>query len=181
MTLWRIEETELSCIDEKKNHYNHLEKKLAPLTWFLRFPHFFNIIWVNYSIWGTVTQWDIKNLTFVRIQNWRHFPSRAAIWPFWNVFQRLAVPQMIDQFGRKRCQKKRKDVDFKLLLRVLSKIFCCKWMVGCQKFSQYIRMLWPGRFILIESVFAHCIGYNWLEKFFFNGKYSIRPKVECNA
>ena len=25
-------------------------------------------------------------------------------------------------------------------------------MVGCQKFVQYIRMLGPGRFILVESV-----------------------------
>ena len=28
--------------------------------------------------------------------------------------ERLAVPRIIDQFGRKRCQKKRKDVDYKL-------------------------------------------------------------------
>ena len=27
------------------------------------------------------------------------------------------------------------------------------WRVGCQKFVQYIRMLYPGRFILVESVF----------------------------
>ena len=25
-------------------------------------------------------------------------------------------------------------------------------MIACQKFAQYIRMLYPGRFILIESV-----------------------------
>ena len=33
-----------------------------------------------------------------------------------------------------------------------SKIFCCAWTVGCQKFVQYIRMLYLGRFILVESV-----------------------------
>ena len=35
---------------------------------------------------------------------------------------------------------------------VFSKIFCCTWTVGCQKFVQYICMLCPGRFILDESV-----------------------------
>ena len=29
--------------------------------------------------------------------------------------QILIVPGIIDQFGRKRCQKKRKDVDYKIL------------------------------------------------------------------
>ena len=37
-------------------------------------------------------------------------------------------------------------------MRVFSKIFCCTWAVGCQKFVQYKRMLCPGRFILVESV-----------------------------
>ena len=41
--------------------------------------------------------------------------SITAICPFSNIFQRLTVPRMIDQFGRKTCQKKRKDVDYKLL------------------------------------------------------------------
>ena len=31
-------------------------------------------------------------------------------------------------------------------------MFSCTWAVGCQKFVQYIRMLCPGRFILVESV-----------------------------
>ena len=31
-------------------------------------------------------------------------------------------------------------------------MFCCTWAVGCQIFVQYIRMLCPGRFILVESV-----------------------------
>ena len=30
------------------------------------------------------------------------------------VLQRLIVPLLIDQFGHKRCQKKRKDIDYKL-------------------------------------------------------------------
>ena len=39
-------------------------------------------------------------------------------------------------------------------LRVFSKIFCCIWTVGDQKFVQYIGMLWPGLFILNESVYC---------------------------
>ena len=35
-----------------------------------------------------------------------------------------------------------------------SKIFCRTWMVGCQEFGQYIRILWAERFILIESVYG---------------------------
>ena len=31
-------------------------------------------------------------------------------------------------------------------------MFCCTWAVGCRKFVQYVRILCPGRFILVESV-----------------------------
>ena len=56
----------------------------------------------------------------------RNFPSIAAICRFPNVFQRLTVPRMIDRFGPKRCQKKRKDMDYKhTYLRVFSNTFCC--------------------------------------------------------
>ena len=37
-------------------------------------------------------------------------------------------------------------------MRVFTKIFCCTWAVGCRKLVQYICMLCPGRFILVESV-----------------------------
>ena len=33
-----------------------------------------------------------------------------------------------------------------------SKNFCCTWTVGCQIFIQYIHMLCPGGFILVECV-----------------------------
>ena len=69
-----------------------------------------------------------------------------------NILQRLTVPWIIDRVGRKRCQKKRKNVNNKLLKN-------CTGTVGCQKFVHYIRnyvhIHWtalPGRFILIESV-----------------------------
>ena len=35
------------------------------------------------------------------------------------------------------------------------------WTVGCQKFVQYIRILWPGRFILVESVAKSSVANCW--------------------
>ena len=48
------------------------------------------------------------------------------------------MPRIIDQFGRKRCQKKRKDVDYELVREFFSKIFCCARPVGCQICIQYV-------------------------------------------
>ena len=64
-------------------------------------------------------QWIFKHSEEFR--NRRHFPSKTAICRFSNIFQRLTVPQMIYQFGRKRCQKKHKDVDYKLLSEFFQK------------------------------------------------------------
>ena len=36
---------------------------------------------------------------------------------------RLTVPRIVDQFGRKRCQKKRKNVNHKLLSQFFQKYF----------------------------------------------------------
>ena len=49
-------------------------------------------------------------------------------------------------------QKKRNVVEYKLLQEFFQKIFCCTSTFCCQKIVQYIRVLYPGRFILIESV-----------------------------
>ena len=57
----------------------------------------------------------------------------------------------------------------------------CTWAVGCRKFDQYIRMLCPGRFILVESV-HHSIwteADHWLNNYMFHWrtrKLSIRIK-----
>ena len=48
-------------------------------------------------------------------QNRRYFPWKTANCRFSNILQRLTVPLIIDQFHCKRCQKKRKDVDYDLL------------------------------------------------------------------
>ena len=77
----------------------------------------------------------------------RHFPSKTANCRFSNILQRLTVPQKIGQFGRKRWQKKRKDK-----ISNFCKNFFKNILFGCQNFGQYICMLCPGRFILIESV-----------------------------
>ena len=48
-----------------------------------------------------------------------------------NIFQRLTVPRIIDQLGRKGEQKKREDVSCQLLLEVFQKkIVVCTWTVG---------------------------------------------------
>ena len=47
-------------------------------------------------------QWDFKLL-------------ETSILPFSYIFQRLTVPRIIDQFGLKRCLKKRKYVSYQLL------------------------------------------------------------------
>ena len=57
-------------------------------------------------------QWVFEH--FEELQNRRHFPSMTTICLFSKIFQRLIVPRIIDQFGSKRCQKKRKDVDCQL-------------------------------------------------------------------
>ena len=58
-------------------------------------------------------QWVFKHSEEFR--NRRHFPLMTAISRFSNILQRLTMPRKIDQFARKRCQKKRKDEDYKLL------------------------------------------------------------------
>ena len=40
-------------------------------------------------------------------------------------------------------------------IQAFSKIVPCTSTVVCQKFGQYIRMLWHGRFFLVESVTAN--------------------------
>ena len=63
--------------------------------------------------YSTHAQWDFELLKEFKI--WQYFPSKIAIRPFSNIFQRLSVTPKIDQFGRKRYQKKIKDVSYQLL------------------------------------------------------------------
>ena len=57
-----------------------------------------------------MAQWVFKHSKEFR--NRRHFPSKTAYCRFFNILQRLTLPRIIDQFERKRWQKKRKDVSY---------------------------------------------------------------------
>ena len=83
--------------------------------------------------------------------------------------ERLTVPRIIDQFGRKKCQKKRKDISYKLLKNNFQTYFVAHELltrtVGCQIFvSTYIHVLkgyilaaqcqlWFRNFLLIMPFF----------------------------
>ena len=71
----------------------------------------------------------------------------TAICRFSNILQRLPVPRIKDQFRHKRCQKKRKDVDYKLLLEFFQEYFLVhKRLAVKNSFSKYMRMLYIGRY-----------------------------------
>ena len=63
------------------------------------------------------------------------------------------MPQIIDQFGRKRCQKKRKDVDFELLYEFFQKYFFIYelWDVK-DAFSTYVCYVLKGFILMVSTV-----------------------------
>ena len=70
--------------------------------------------------------------------------------------QRITLPLIIDQFVRKKHQKKHKD--FKLLQKFFQKYFVVHERSAVKNlfstiYVQYILILYPGRFILIAFVF----------------------------
>ena len=52
----------------------------------------------------------------------------------------LTVTRIIDQFERKRCQKKREDVSYQLLQKLFRKYFVVDERSAVTKLVQYIRM-----------------------------------------
>ena len=94
-------------------------------------------------------RWVFKHSEEFR--NWRHFASIAAICRFSNILQRFTEPRKIDNLDAKGA-KRSVEMWATNFYMSFSKIICCTWRVGCQKFGQYIHMLYPGRFILVESV-----------------------------
>ena len=79
------------------------------------------------------------------------------------------MPQIINQFERKRCQKKRKYVTYQLLFEFFQKCFVVhEWLavkIRSELHTYEVRyihvfasqcMLYTGRFILIESVRDFC-------------------------
>ena len=98
-------------------------------------------------------QWVFEHSEELR--NRRYFPSMTTICWFLNIFQRLNVPRITSNnwpIWAQKVPKEAQKCGVPTSIRVSSKMFCCTWTVGCQKFVQYIRMLWPGRFILGKSV-----------------------------
>ena len=81
-----------------------------------------------------VAQWNFKHSEEFR--NRIHFPSMTAICRFSNM---VTVTRIKDRFGCKRCQKKRKDVDFKLLLEFSKKYLVVhKRLAVKNSFSTYV-------------------------------------------
>ena len=89
-----------------------------------------------------------RSESFGKILKWATFPSKTAICRFANM-QRLTVPRMIGQFGRKRCQKKRKDMDYKILLEFFKNTLLC--LNGWLSKNFYVRYALDV-FFLVESV-----------------------------
>ena len=59
------------------------------------------------------------------------------------------MPRMIDQFWRKRCQKKRKDVDYELLKEFFQQNFAVHEQSAVENsFSTYVRYAPDGLFWL---------------------------------
>ena len=70
-----------------------------------------------------------------------------AICRFSNIIQRLTVPRLIGQLERKRCQKKRKDVNYKFLTEFFQKYFVLDEQSAVKNpFSTYVRYAPDGLF-----------------------------------
>ena len=69
-----------------------------------------------------------------------HFPSKIAILPFSDIFQRLTVPQKLTNLGAKGAKRrKRKDVSYQLLQEFFQKYFVAQERSAVKNsFSTYI-------------------------------------------
>ena len=81
-----------------KNSYGNWYITSSSFFWHLLCPN-------RPIIRGAVSLW-----TFGRIPKSATFPSKTMIYLCSSILQKLTVTRIIDQFGRKRCQKKRKDL-----------------------------------------------------------------------
>ena len=101
------------------------------------------------------TSFPIKNSNFAVFNYFSKTHCASKNWPIWT----QKVPK-----EAQRCR-------IPTSIRVFPKIFCCKWAVGCRKFVQYICMLCPGRFILVESVRNEFLTANRTKKYFWKILY----------
>ena len=65
----------------------------------------------------------MKTLNFRKNSKLTTFSFENIDLTVFKLFQRLTVPQKVDQFGRKGCQTKRKDVSYELLSEFFQKYF----------------------------------------------------------
>ena len=126
----------------------------------LRF--FWHLLRPNWSIIrDTVSLWRMLEHRQIARCFWRKMPSISE---FFQMFKDLPCLKKNDQLGRKRFQRKRKDVGYQLTSkRVFSKIFCFTWT--CQKFVHYIRILGTGCFILNGIVLYILHNITWIIRF----------------
>ena len=120
----------------------------------------YNKIFLKKLLWKVVV--DIFKLLLAhfapKLVNYsRHNDSLKYVWKLTNVVDfrnlpnalRLTVPRMINQFGRKRCQKKRKVVGYKLLQEFFQKYFVVHQRSGVKNsFSTYVYYAPDGLFWL---------------------------------
>ena len=112
-----------------KNRYRSLKPTSLRFFWYLLCP--------NWSIIrGTVSLWSMFENRQIALFDgkFRRFRIVKDLW-------RHPALRMINQFGRKWIQKKRKDVALYVYLFFFKKISWCIWKAGCQKFVYYTRML----------------------------------------
>ena len=91
------------------------------------------------------------------------------------------MPRIIDQFGRKRCQKKRKDVDYKLLKGFFQRKFVVQERSAVKKsFSTYVchapdGLFWLNLYLLKPPYFVRIC--DLISNFVYLKRASMRPDV----
>ena len=95
-----------------------------------------------------VAQWVFKYSE--EFHNIPHFHSITGIFRFSKTLQRLTLPRIIDQFGRERYRKKRKDVDCKVLQEFFRNIllYIHERLAVINSFSTYVNYTPDGLFWL---------------------------------
>ena len=118
-------------------------------------------------------QWVFKQSEEFR--NRQHFPLKSANCRFSIIIQRLTVSRIIDQFWRKWYQKKRKDVDYKLIweLYMSSRLstYVCYAPDGLIWLNLYVNLTLPSHNVLPRQKIVVVSGFLQI------GKSTIAAKM----
>ena len=133
----------------EKNSYKILKSTSVRFFWYILQQNW-SIIRDTVSLWRMFENRQIaaiegKCLWFRNSSECLKTLCAANNWPIWT----------------QNVSKETSKCELATSCRVLSKVFCFTWRIDCQKCVQYIRMLYPGRFILIESVSTTFIKTLW--------------------